>query len=240
MLNKRKGFTLIELLVVIAIIAILAAILFPVFAKAREKAKQISCLSNMKQVALAELMYADDWNGMFASWLSPLSGPPGRLIYPDQLDPYIRNQDIWICPSVHPHLYAYMRNSGLVYYYLTGEPGPVNIDNVKRPAKVMMVFDRNSCTWFPWDLWMDHNPGHDVRCWGSVCQGYYSDRHHGGMNVNFADGHAHWYSAKPLLDQYAAGGSGYGQTYPFDCSGSDCIYWSYVSYDPDYVMAGEH
>jgi len=235
MLNKRKGFTLIELLVVIAIIAILAAILFPVFAKAREKAKQISCLSNMKQTALAELMYCDDWNGMFSTWLSP-KPDGGRYLFPDQLDPYIRNQDIWICPSVHPHLYAFMRNAGLYYYYYTGEPGPVNIDNVARPGKVFMLYDSipSACV----DMWIDHTTGFDVRP-GQNC---YSERHHGGMNVNFADGHAHWYSAKPLLDNYAAGGRGYYWRYPPACEGdgATCLFWGYATYDPDYVMAGEH
>jgi prepilin-type N-terminal cleavage/methylation domain-containing protein len=66
----RKGFTLIELLVVIAIIAILAAILFPVFARAREKARQTSCVSNLKQVALASLMYTQDYDEC----------PPGQLM----------------------------------------------------------------------------------------------------------------------------------------------------------------
>jgi len=62
MKRSRNGFTLIELLVVIAIIAILAAILFPVFARAREKARQTSCLSNLKQLSLAILMYAEDYD----------------------------------------------------------------------------------------------------------------------------------------------------------------------------------
>jgi len=212
-----------------------------VFAKAREKAKQISCLSNMKQTALAELMYCDDWNGMFSTWYSPLQGPPGQLIFPDQLDPYIRNQDIWICPSVHPHLYAYMRNAGLVYYYLLGEPGPVNVDNVARPGKVFMHFDSDQQTRF-WDQWMDHTACFDTRYGGpNDCQ-YCSTRHHGGMNVNFVDGHAHWYSSKPLLDNHAAGGRGYYYWYPPDCEAdtSTCLMWGRVSADPDYVMAGEH
>ena len=62
MLSQRSGFTLIELLVVIAIIAILAAILFPVFARAREKAQQITCVSNMHQLGLAFAMYLSDWD----------------------------------------------------------------------------------------------------------------------------------------------------------------------------------
>ena len=98
-MRARRGFTLIELLVVIAIIAILAAILFPVFAKAREKARQTSCLSNMKQINLAVLMYTSDYdetypgvrmcyqvNGVGVSWR--------RLVVP-----YIRNQSLFQCPS---------------------------------------------------------------------------------------------------------------------------------------------
>src|ERR1700722_17599843 len=69
--KSAAGFTLIELLVVIAIIAILAAILFPVFAQAREKARAITCLSNTKQIGLAILMYAEDYDEMIVPWLSP-------------------------------------------------------------------------------------------------------------------------------------------------------------------------
>jgi len=92
---RRRGFTLIELLVVIAIIAILAAILFPVFAKAREKARQTTCASNLKQIALGNLMYANDYDERFmpfcgdsASWCK---SPPGCFYTAGYLQPYIKN-----------------------------------------------------------------------------------------------------------------------------------------------------
>jgi len=94
---RRRGFTLIELLVVIAIIAILAAILFPVFAKAREKARQTSCLSNLKQVGLAFQMYCTDYDDMLP--LSHYATAAGQLYYPSILVPYMKNSQIWRCPS---------------------------------------------------------------------------------------------------------------------------------------------
>ena len=100
----KKGFTLIELLVVIAIIAILAAILFPVFAKAREKARQSSCLSNVKQLGLALLSYCQDNDECFPLWISdrhgtnPYSGGT-TTYYPIFLMPYVKNTQVWVCPS---------------------------------------------------------------------------------------------------------------------------------------------
>jgi prepilin-type N-terminal cleavage/methylation domain-containing protein len=85
----RKGFTLIELLVVIAIIAILAAILFPVFSRARNKAEQASCMNNQKQIITAVLMYAHDWDDCLF--------PTQNYVTP--LDPYIQNISTWWCPS---------------------------------------------------------------------------------------------------------------------------------------------
>jgi prepilin-type N-terminal cleavage/methylation domain-containing protein/prepilin-type processing-associated H-X9-DG protein len=127
---RRKGFTLIELLVVIAIIAILAAILFPVFARAREKARQASCQSNLKQIALSVMMYSQDYDETYPigtqgsvsggachvatatccseAWnynrytAAPV-GAPGIVAsgwIPMRLDPYVKNRQVWSCPSM--------------------------------------------------------------------------------------------------------------------------------------------
>ncbi len=108
---RRSAFTLIELLVVIAIIAILAAILFPVFAQAREKARSISCLSNLKQLGTSLQMYVQDYDELFpyAGWRSdgsPHVGtlPDGRtyhgyVLWELQLYPYSKNKQIFACPS---------------------------------------------------------------------------------------------------------------------------------------------
>jgi len=122
MARRRQGFTLIELLVVIAIIAILAAMLFPVFARARESARKIQCLSNVKNIALGIQMYLTDYDAFppderreearqaFAEWISSDMGCTGTPYYRAYwgnpflrpqviLDEYIKNRDVWRCPS---------------------------------------------------------------------------------------------------------------------------------------------
>src|SRR3954463_1047585 len=89
--NDQTGFTLIELLVVIAIIAVLAAILFPVFAQARDKARQSSCLSNTRQIGTAFMMYAEDYDGGFPSWWDHRWHIP--------LKPYVKSTKVFVCPS---------------------------------------------------------------------------------------------------------------------------------------------
>jgi prepilin-type N-terminal cleavage/methylation domain-containing protein/prepilin-type processing-associated H-X9-DG protein len=121
-MRRAKGFTLIELLVVIAIIAILAAILFPVFAQARDKARAVTCLSNLKQMALGLRMYAQDYDELY---------PPHRLgvgkQYPElytwkaALFPYLKNIDFQRCPS---NAFNRIPKVGEVNWVERGEPFP--------------------------------------------------------------------------------------------------------------------
>lgn len=98
---RNRGFTLIELLVVIAIIAILAAILFPVFAQAREKARQTQCLSNTKQLGIAVMAYINDYDETYpmSVYLSFRNNQPCAYTMISSLEPYIKNTEIYQCPS---------------------------------------------------------------------------------------------------------------------------------------------
>src|SRR5258707_13232840 len=122
--GKGFGFTLIELLVVIAIIAILAAILFPVFAQAREKARATSCLSNTKQMGLALRMYVQDYDEKFPFAANLESGfaDSDKWYGTVKLQPYIKNGDILFCPSMtkftqYNKLCTYSYNIHLGYFW---------------------------------------------------------------------------------------------------------------------------
>lgn len=109
--RRAKAFTLIELLVVIAIIAILAAILFPVFAQAREKARMTACLSNLKQIGTGVMMYTQDYDETYpnckawgrlwtAEWVANPANPDSLRYMPELVNPYVKNRDLWFCPSI--------------------------------------------------------------------------------------------------------------------------------------------
>ena len=132
----KKGFTLIELLVVIAIIAILAAILFPVFAKSREKARQSSCLSNLKQIGLACMSYAQDFDEKNV----PVYKDAGayRYLWPDLVQPYVRSYQLMVCPS----------NS---WVYNSWRPAVLN------PATNTYTQMPLTCSYALTDMWVDQN-----------------------------------------------------------------------------------
>ncbi len=102
-MRRSRAFTLIELLVVIAIIAILAAILFPVFAQAKESARKTGCLNNLKQIGLGMTLYMGDHSDVYPTWAAsvpPINGGTGREIPPDlQLMPYMKSDQVFKCPS---------------------------------------------------------------------------------------------------------------------------------------------
>jgi len=137
--NRRtrttRGFTLIELLVVIAIIAILAAILFPVFAKAREKARQITCASNLKQISLGILQYYQDSDEQFPSLTAFASGKPGELVgWADEIAPYLKSIAVLHCPddpraqNTDPHAQPYdpqYKNTAYTSYFYNAVLGTV-------------------------------------------------------------------------------------------------------------------
>ena len=211
---RKRGFTLIELLVVIAIIAILAAILFPVFARAREKARQASCLSNVKQLELAAMMYVQDYDDTLIRCYYP-GAPATADIWYELLYPYIKNQDIWYCPSrVVKTTISYVLNRDVCGWYYPSEPTRklAEIDRVSE-----MIFIIESVGWYAsWSRFTGaankyyYTPGsacgatvggaHDFTGYPDRLADWQHGRHNGGVNVGFADGHAKWYTSCSLRD----------------------------------------
>jgi prepilin-type N-terminal cleavage/methylation domain-containing protein/prepilin-type processing-associated H-X9-DG protein len=205
---RRYGFTLIELLVVIAIIAILAAILFPVFAKAREKARQTSCLSNTRQIATASAMYVQDYDECYPMCLY-LAMPRIWTFY-DVHVPYMKNSQILLCPSEPQRiglaeLQALMpggltMGSDLTWVSYNGnyavfEDGPANaltgadhavvkLAELVRPAETYLMGDG------------------EIELQPNLFNSPVVAGHNSGFNVTLCDGHAKWVKAERQTTTY--------------------------------------
>jgi len=212
MKRYEKGFTLIELLVVIAIIAILAAILFPVFAKAREKARQSACMSNIKQLTNAALMYAQDYDETFCKAVMLKSGG-GWIYWYQQIAPYIAGSTIssssgtakvFMCPSLKNNYstdsagreskYGYGWNigtgaspeDGMGYADIddaTSKEPFVRMSMLNAPAEVILLGDISL-----------YNNNAAYLIWISSDKSRTPSLHNGGGNYGFADGHLKWMS----------------------------------------------
>ena len=201
-----RGFTLIELLVVIAIIAILASILFPVFSRARAKARQTSCLSNLKQLGLAELMYNQDNDEQFTiatpTW-TPAPADQG-ITWDQALIPYMKNEEILICPDNKSECAAtghserrrgYAQTRYTTLYYDGTQWWIWNYEGLyPAPANTVLLAEKGAygpahCADASVEDYMQAGQSDDYKPAGRV-----NPRHNNGNNFAFVDGHAKWFA----------------------------------------------
>ncbi len=220
---RRRGFTLIELLVVIAIIAILASILFPVFARARENARRSSCMSNLKQMGLGFMQYSQDYDEKLPTAYSNNGYPMpdgydhfynGYWIWWQMIQPYIKSNQIFVCPSLAvTDMESRMGRYG-VNFKLIGPPTTAkSLAQINFTASTYMIMDAGNYqiqalfAVDPSEAGNEYLPGigqaSGIACAASPvrqsdCE---SGRHFGGANVTFADGHVKWLKTSTMRQE---------------------------------------
>ncbi len=217
---KRHAFTLIELLVVIAIIAILAAILFPVFAKAREKSRTSSCSSNLKQLGLAVTQYRSDYDEtMVSTWY----GVTGTAYYswPDAITAYIKNDQLYNCPSSTYKLARVGTANALGFFnydwttlayasntnYYGGAVGASGGPAANHPmGKADALIKDISGT----VIFLDYGGSYEAAAqWdlaNTLLNGWTTmERHNDGLNVGYYDGHVKWTKRTSLIETHPVG-----------------------------------
>ena len=212
---RRRAFTLIELLVVIAILAILAAILFPVFAQAREKARSTSCLSNLKQLGVGLTLYIDDFDEGVPFARMAMAGPmQSHLSWTDTLQPYLTSHQLLRCPSDDSQLWSAGRPSsyGINGYFTPNHPPywGIKLASVQRPSETIAAVELVGSVaadhlmpmfWGdpPKVTGMPQAAQWDAASWEPKTVAI--RRHQGGFNAVWLDGHAKHTRIEQTFDQ---------------------------------------
>jgi prepilin-type N-terminal cleavage/methylation domain-containing protein/prepilin-type processing-associated H-X9-DG protein len=203
--RKPKGFTLIELLVVIAIISILAAILFPVFARARENARRANCLSNLKQLGLAIMQYTQDYDEKLPGIRKGANTPGTYVTWVTLIQPYAKSIQVYTCPDGVPFYDPYYPSYGF-NYNLGLDATCVSLAAIQTPSETLLTADSwahlaapndqlGSYNIYPPSIpiadgspnWWLKKQGSGVAYHGTLIQ-----QHFDGANVAYVDGHVKW------------------------------------------------
>ncbi len=184
--RSPRGFTLIELLVVIAIIAILAAILFPVFARARENARKSTCQSNLKQLGLGFMQYKQDYDEKFpAMYWSGTRWEPNPGLWGGELEPYLKNTKILLCPSKQDTVCSY------IYSIFVERKTDAQVDV---PADRVILADSTGNGFWGIDGVTQAYPANLPVGTNTNCRVFAG--HGEGANFLYGDGHVKWQPAR--------------------------------------------
>ena len=195
-MRGRVGFTLIELLVVTAVIAILAALLLPALSRAKERARQIRCASNMRQISMATAIYVDEHEDTYPS--QPEDGLVVKAMgghgtnYYDILMPLLANAQVWLCPS------TYDSPGRLMSYHMNGliiTARGLKASLIRSPSATLLIGETGQRTRYD----EAHlRPNHD----GDPLYDRPQRNHRNGSNAAFADGHVQWHHDSQWTSNY--------------------------------------